>query len=217
MKPPLSILCVTKGESHATAFLTEMCALAEACGGQVVLAGDGASGFEMARQAAYAYASNRNGNGRLCAEVIGVQSTGFLESVLERALEPCTGEYVLRLDDDERCSEAMTLWLLDEHYREADHWKFCTANLWGDAQSVITDPPLWPDHHTRLSVRSKAGGRHTPHAAVLTVVASSRQSSTSTTSSWSRATRGGRPRRGITRAWVRCSFRSRCQSRPSTR
>lgn len=162
--PPLSILCVTKGEVHAIAFLLELCALAEACGAQLVLAGDGESGLDAATRAHTAYEAGRGSKARLDCTVTPVRSAGYVESVLDTALQACRGEYVLRMDDDERCSEAMVLWLLEEEYRHADHWKFCTANLWEDDQSVITDAPLWPDHHTRLSVRAKAGGRHTPHA-----------------------------------------------------
>jgi hypothetical protein len=132
----LSILCVTKRERHAIPFLTEFEELSEMLGAQYVQIVDGED----------------------------VQSRGYIESVLELALKRCQGMYVLRVDDDERCSYSMLEWLRDEEYVAAPHWKFPRAHLWNGRETFIANPPLWPDHQTRLSLRHMSGGRHTVHA-----------------------------------------------------
>lgn len=88
---------------------------------------------------------------------------GAIEYVLADALERCTRDYVLRIDDDERCSDDMTAWLAAGVYRAAEVWSFPRAHLYPDAESFVTSPPLWPDLQTRLTVRAKAGGRRRLH------------------------------------------------------
>jgi len=95
--------------------------------------------------------------------VAAVQSKGYLESVLDQALQFCDGQYILRLDDDERASQAMISWLQGEEYKHNPHWKFPRAHLWGDTRRVLLTPQLWPDHQTRMSIRSMAGGRNWIH------------------------------------------------------
>lgn len=146
----LSILCVTRGERFALRFLREMGVLAEGLGAQFVLAADGDGAEGELRGAGY--------------PCVRVDSAGYLESVLDHALGFCHGDYVLRLDDDERCSDAMVRWLAGEAYLEADNWKFARAHLWPTERSFVVDPPLWPDHQTRLAIRAKAGGRSEIHA-----------------------------------------------------
>jgi hypothetical protein len=93
-----------------------------------------------------------------------IASQGYIESVLDEALTACRGEYILRLDDDETLSPRAVRWLGDGGYREADHWKWPRAHLWGSPARYIPAAPLWPDWQTRLSVREKAGGRGVIHA-----------------------------------------------------
>ena len=144
----LSIMCVTRGEKHAWKFLEDLRMLSRELDAELVL------GVDRPVVTIDNFGADK---------VVPVKSEGYVESVLERVLSETTGDYVLRMDDDERCSPAMRKWLLEKQYLSAPHWKFCTANLWGNETSVIVNPPLWPDHHTRLSVRSMAGGRHSPH------------------------------------------------------
>jgi len=146
----LSILCVSRAGAHAASFLREMQKLSLMLRAQFALVADGDAAFEKLTE-------------QVQPPIGCVSSKGYLESVLEDALTFCTGEYILRLDDDERCSAAMIEWMQNEVYRSADHWKFATANMW-TADEFILNPPLWPDEHTRLSTREKSGGRHTPHA-----------------------------------------------------
>jgi hypothetical protein len=145
----LSVLCVTKAEPFAWSFLRDHEQLARYLGAEFVLASDGyrdlARMFPLAR-------------------VLLVESKGYIESVLDQAVHVCSGDFILRLDDDESCSGSLVQWLSDKAYLHADHWKFPRMHLWPDEQHYITNMPLWPDHQTRLSVRAKSGGRHTIHA-----------------------------------------------------
>lgn len=138
----LSILCVTQFETWAVPYLAQMSELCQFLGAEFVLLND--SGRDTPWPS------------------VRVRSKGYVESVLEQGVQLCSGGYVLRLDDDERCTPAMVRWLKDLSYEQDDHWKFATANMW-TLTHFIHMPPVWPDHHTRLSVKSKAGGRHAPH------------------------------------------------------
>lgn len=86
-----------------------------------------------------------------------------LEEVLDDAVAVCPDGYILRLDDDERMTREMEMWLYAREYRDADHWAFCRMNLYASEEAYIVDPPLWPDLQTRLSVKAKSGGRRRIH------------------------------------------------------
>jgi hypothetical protein len=148
----LAILCVTRAEDFALPFLHTLAGDARDLYAQVVIAADGDAAAERVKSAFIPY-----------ARIYRVASAGYIESVLDEAVGYCTGQYILRLDDDERLSPALLTWLENEHYLAADHWAFPRANLWGDEGSVLVNPPLWPDLQTRLSVKAKAGGRHGVH------------------------------------------------------
>lgn len=154
----LSVLCVTKAEPHAFDFLYSLTQVAAMVRGQLVI---GADGDEAHRSLVEAFtgdvglALSEVGD----VDVVPVRSSGYIESVHDQVLEHCCGDYVLRIDDDERCSPGMVEWLARGEYRQAPHWKFSRAHLWGDKDTVITNAPLWPDHQTRLSVKAQAGGR----------------------------------------------------------
>ena len=132
----LSILCVTRAEPFAEPFLTAMAELAGDLEAELAIVRDG----------------------------VDVHSSGYIESVLDEALGFCTGDYVLRLDDDERCSPAMVDWLASGKWASRPSWKFCRQHLWGDERHFIITPQLWPDHQSRLAHRSLSGGRITIHA-----------------------------------------------------
>lgn len=147
----LSILCVTKAEQHSFALLSAMRDLAADLRAEFVLVADGAI--------AAGRLMDRSFKGMRL-----VQSKGYLESVLDEALEFCSSDYVLRLDDDERCSPAMVRWLKARAYETANSWKFSRVHLWGDEQHALVTQHLYPDHQTRLSTKAYAGGRTTIHA-----------------------------------------------------
>ncbi len=148
----LSLLLVTKAERYAQPFLAAADDLAYDLGAQLVLACDGEDAIA------------RLGTFMATDAAVLVRSQGYLESVLDQAIEACTGDYILRIDDDERCSPAMVRWLRDERYLAADHWKFSRAHLWRDTGHLILSNQLWPDLQTRLSMAAKAGGRRSIHA-----------------------------------------------------
>lgn len=149
----LSILCVTKGEPHAWALLDDMIAVRRILGVELVVAMDVVGLDEVLDPSVVTE-----------ARFVPVKSAGYIESVLDEALSHCSGDYVLRLDDDERCSPAMVEWLKSGAWQSQPHWKFPRMNLWGDADHFLVTPHLWPDHQTRLSLRSLAGGRTSIHA-----------------------------------------------------
>jgi len=146
----LSILCVTKGEPFAQPYLAQLGAEAGLLGAQLVIIQDnGKTGaIEPAPRAIIA----------------SVTSRGYIESVLDQALEYCTEDYVLRIDDDEAMSPAMFQWVQSGRFQTADHWKFPRYHLWGDERHYLNQPNLFPDHQTRLSVRELAGHRTSIHA-----------------------------------------------------
>jgi hypothetical protein len=131
----LSILCVTKPSERAQPFIVNMSILADRLDAEFILAVDG----------------------------VDVHSKGYIESVLDDAIALTHGDYILRLDDDERCSPAMVRWLEAREYETGDHFTFPRVHFWGDSSSVIVEEHYFPDFQTRLSVRAKAGGRNQIH------------------------------------------------------
>lgn len=147
----LGILCITKLEPYSIPFITEMQSIARNMDSELVLATDGVLATVRAEQF-FTY-----------ARVVQVQSQGYLESVHDDAVDQCRAPYILRLDDDERCSPAMVDWLYDRRYQSRDHWKFSRAAMWTPL-TYLRSPALWPDHQTRLSVQAKMKGRGHIHA-----------------------------------------------------
>ncbi len=113
------------------------------------------------RTAAFVDALDRESESLGCQFVLWEDKSdwGYLEAVLDEALMSCTDGYVLRVDDDERISPGMHVWLAAGEYRQAQHWAFPRWNLWPDEEHYIENKPLWPDLQTRLSMRRLAGGR----------------------------------------------------------
>lgn len=154
--PFLSILCVTRAEPHAARFLGSMLELAKHCDAELVVAADGLEAFERVLDLP-----------RLAdeADVVMVTSRGFIESVLDYAIESTHGDWILRLDDDERVNGPMGAWLQERAYLHEPHWSFRRLNLWGDEKHALDTSLLFPDPQTRLSRRELAGGRRSIHVA----------------------------------------------------
>jgi hypothetical protein len=150
--PKLSILCVTKAEHHAPSFLSALEILVGELHAQLIVAADGVRAEEWL---VHIWGKSI---------VKRVDSGGYIESVLDQALDFCEGEQVLRLDDDERCSPAMIRWLQHGSYENANHWKFPRIHLWGDTHHALVTRELWPDHQTRLSSKRFASGRSDIHS-----------------------------------------------------
>ena len=150
----LSLLTITKGEQFALSFLMATNALAARLEAEHVIMADGPDAL-FALQSLKWY---------VAPSLYEVRSQGYLESVHELGVNACTRDYVLRLDDDELCSQSMQEWLARGDYKAEDHWKFSRAHLWKSSDRVLLTPQLWPDHQTRMSIRAKAGGRFGIHS-----------------------------------------------------
>ena len=142
----ITVLCVTRGAPRTDRFLSDLERLAQELRGQFVIALDG-----DALPRVYD------------AKVLHVVSKGYFGSVLDEAVAACDGEYILRIDDDERVSPAMFTWLMGESWHKADNWSFPRQCFWQNEQQYLTTPPWYPDHQTRLSVKAKSGHRPLPH------------------------------------------------------
>lgn len=153
--PALSILVVTQAEPHTWSFLRAIDTRLAALNAELVVAVDCPIRGFMPGELLSGDWHRLNW--------VQVQSRGYIESVLDQALMSCTGEYVLRLDDDEALTPTAWDFLAEEGYRAHPHWKFDRYNLWGDVRHYIPTPPLFPDHQTRLSKRELAGGRCVIH------------------------------------------------------
>lgn len=148
----LSILCVTKAEPHALRMIGDLVASSQSLGCECVIVADGTQ--------ALAWLNNLGLNGQ-CKLGLAA-SKGYIESVLDEAITLTTGDYILRIDDDERISAGMIEWLREQRYLSSPHWKFARAHVWHN-NTYILDHPLWPDHQTRLSTRELSGNRNTIH------------------------------------------------------
>lgn len=153
MNYKLSIVCVTRAEKFAIPFLQQMEQLAQNLDAEFVIAADG-------QNALHALANEDFSCLIMMVNVLGPS----LEEVLDKAVAACSGIYVLRLDDDERCSPAMVKWLEDLKYAGDDHWCFPRVHFWKNDTTALITEHLWPDLQTRLSVKSKSGGRIQLHA-----------------------------------------------------
>ncbi len=152
----ISILCITQAQSYSLPFLRDLARLANILDGEFVVALDDQFSVDLLEQI------DRFGR---VTRLITVKVEGpSIEGVLDEAISYCHGDYILRIDDDERCSPAMITWLKEKSYLSADHWCFPRVHFWGDSQSVLITPSLWPDQQTRLSIKAKAGGRSQLHA-----------------------------------------------------
>lgn len=144
----LSILIRTTRAPYAEEFLWYGRTLSNLLGAQYVVV------QESGGEEAYQHADT----------LVLVSGKGLPDNIVDAGVASCRGQYVLRLDDDEKCSAGMESWLLEGGYRTEDHWQFPRAHLYQNRWTMIVTPQLWPDHQTRLSVRAKAGGLHGQHA-----------------------------------------------------
>lgn len=158
----LSILCVTRGEPCCIPLVERLVKQSNVLGAESVIVLDrislDAGAFDLSLEAS-----------QYATALYEVRSYGYIESVLNKAISYTTRRYVLRLDDDESISPQLLSWLVRCEYRSSDNWKFSRAHLWKvesplSESQVIVNPPLWPDHQTRLSTRDKAGNRKYIHS-----------------------------------------------------
>jgi len=151
----ITVLCVTQAALRIRPFLQEIADLAFTLGGQMVFGAHG----EQAREFLGNHWEHANAH-----DVMVPVEGGYLEQMLPTVLEACKGDYVLRLDDDERCSPEMVAWLVSGAWTVQDSWFFSRYHLWPDVDHVITSSPFFPDFQQRLTTREKAGRGTKIHA-----------------------------------------------------
>lgn len=83
------------------------------------------------------------------AVVAGTDRHQTVQAVIRQG----TSDYVLMLDDDERCTEGLVNWLATEQYRTADFWYIRRAWLYKDARHYISSPKHWPNPSLRIGRR----------------------------------------------------------------
>ena len=142
----ISVLCVTRGEPHTPRFLHHFGLVAAFLRAEFVVARDRCDIVVDG------------------AKVIDVDcsSCPTCETVLEEAVAACSGDWILRLDDDETVSFAMLGCLLAADLAKYEAVGFPRAHLWGDEQTMLTNADYWPDVQMRFSKREWAV-RHTLH------------------------------------------------------
>ena len=137
----LSILCVTPAGDKALPFLKKMREHADYLNAAFVVALD----------------TKDNGMANLvnvqdlADVVVFVESKGFIESVLRRAHTSVQTTWCLRLDDDEEISPALLEWLKGRQYLEERAWHIPTMALYPNEKTFLTNEPLYPDIHIRLT------------------------------------------------------------------
>jgi len=146
----LSIVCVSDATVVTRLFLLEFQMLARMLGAEFVLGAHG----DRARRFAEDYDIKH----------VMVQGSYF-EELIDQALDACTGDYILRVDDDERCSTGMIDWLKTDEWFRRDSWFFSRAHLWPDVQHCIAKQPYFPDFQARLSVARQSRRPVKIHAA----------------------------------------------------
>jgi hypothetical protein len=134
----LSILTVTRVEPHAPRFLRHFRAVADVLSAEFVVAYDRAS------------TPNCDAD-----RYVAVESSGVIEDVLVQAHAACSGEYVLRMDDDETLTPQAILSLAGWIGLQSDSkvYAFPRANLWGDQWHAVSSGSLFPDLQSRLMPR----------------------------------------------------------------
>lgn len=148
----LSLCCVSKFEPFSSRFINLMSNWCKKTGTEFVLALDAPDEPNLISRLKYPFP----------IPTTVVHSKGYIESVLDSVIDKCSGDYVLRLDDDEFMSLEMQKWLEKRDFK-SDLYTFQRANLWEDENHYIANTPLWPDIQTRLATKEKSYGRTEIH------------------------------------------------------
>lgn len=136
----LSILTVTRCEPYTPRFLLHFRALADILSAEFVVAHDRCDPIECGAD-----------------KYLPVASSGAIEDVLVEAHAACSGDYVLRLDDDETLSAQAIMDVVEWARCESDTkvYAFPRANLWGDQWHAVSSGHLFPDFQARLMPRER--------------------------------------------------------------
>jgi hypothetical protein len=150
----LSILCITNNQHvQVTWFVCQLQRMATTLGAELVLGLD----RERAQRA----------NWRSLANVtLNLSADQLQEDVMDQAVEACSGEWVLRLDDDEQASPALVRWLQTGDYARIDArvYAFPRVYLYPDTRHILTNAGMYPDLQTRLGRKACMYGVNYVHA-----------------------------------------------------
>lgn len=148
----LSILCVTDGGEHAEPFILSMSALALILDAEIVIGLDG----ERARNAGF-------GEWVKNTIVLPPHDVPLQEMVSDIAVGACSGDYVLRLDDDEKVSPALRKWLMKGQFTETTY-SFPRVYMYPDKRHILSNEGIYPDLQTRLGRKDMMMGVNHIHA-----------------------------------------------------
>lgn len=147
----LSIICVTQADAKVRPFLQHFISLAHILGAEIIFGCHGAPAVQ--------WLETQKG-------LDGVFVEGqFIEEMLDPVIAACQGNYILRLDDDERCSAGLVNWLKSGEWVRRDSWFFSRRHLWPDERHCLAGQPYFPDFQVRLSVKRQARRQPKLHAA----------------------------------------------------
>lgn len=138
----LSILCVTLAEPHAGLYLVRMSHLARLLGAEFVIGLDGAR-------------AHQSHLGKLAtkAVLLPAHDVPLQECVMDEAVSQCSGEYILRLDDDEAVSPSLQAWLMNRKYVGGQLFSFPRVYMHPDEKHVLCNDNIYPDMQTRLGLK----------------------------------------------------------------
>ena len=150
----LSILCVTNNEYAGTdRFIEHFRELADDIDAELVLGLD----REKAQAAPFR---------KLADTFVDLKASTVVEDVMNEAVQHCSGEYILRLDDDETVSPALRMWLKNKVYLDSFGrlFAFPRVYFYGDEKHVIVNQGIYPDLQTRLGLKPLMFGLNYVHA-----------------------------------------------------
>jgi len=149
----LSILCVTNAEPHAGLFIMRMHRLATILNCEFVIGLDGENA--------------QSGCLRKFADVaidLPAHDVPLQEMVSDLAVNACSGDYVLRLDDDEVVSPALETWLRQKKYESGNLFAFPRVYMYPDKYHTLCNDGIYPDLQTRLGLKQNMLGINFIHA-----------------------------------------------------
>lgn len=150
----LSILCITNNaHPNVTWFICHLHRAAGVLGAELVLGLD----REKAQRAHWRSLAN---------VAVDLTADQLQEDVMDEAVAACSGDWVLRLDDDEMLSPALLRWLETGAYERtnAPVYAFPRVYLWPDAAHVLVNEGMYPDLQTRLGRKACMFGVDHVHA-----------------------------------------------------
>jgi len=140
MPSPLTILCTTRGEERILPFLLDMQMLAERILASFVLIADGRLARDRLLDSLPMVSD---------VTIVVAGSAGRHVTVAEY-VAGCRSDYCVFLDDDERVTPALELWLEVGSYRASPTWLLPRAWLYPTRDQYITSAPHWPDYQHRV-------------------------------------------------------------------